>query len=64
MPKDLINPTLDDIKAWHNEHGITDRACLEWLNLNYGKEKPFWYGRRTLRHAIVVAMMNKIGEEA
>lgn len=62
MAKDLLNPTLDEIQEWRKQRIITDRVCLDWLNLNYGKEKPFWYGQRTLKDAIVVAMMNRIGE--
>jgi hypothetical protein len=33
-----------------------DERCLLWLNRNYGIEKKFWYGQRTLKDAVLLAI--------
>ena len=39
---------------------LSDKERLDWLQANYGLQKPHWYGRRSLRDAIdISAEMSK-----
>jgi len=57
--KDKLNWSLSDLFKYAKDNQINDSMILDWLNSNYGVEKQFWYGQRTLREAVLMAMVNQ-----
>lgn len=57
---ELKNWGMDQLHQYARENAITDSQILDWLNFNMGAERSFWYGQRTLREAVLMAMVNDI----
>jgi hypothetical protein len=59
--KDELNWNMEELHAYAAKEQITNSMILDWLNLNLGAERRFWYGQRTIREAVLMAVANGIG---